>query len=200
MSSHHIIREDQEPALLILGEIRLTKIEPLLEWSPLVLVADVVLDAVVSWGIKIDVVLTEDREQANALERLKHQAPLKILSSEHQSGHLRNALYFLIAGKHRAVHIAGTLSAGLQKELTEFGDRIQITFLEDTYRWLLIAGGSFKKWFPQGTTLKVTKSQPTQEVRLEGLQMNGESAFVEMEGFVVMQSAEAFWVAELNSQ
>jgi len=57
MSSHHIIRDKQEPALIIAnGEAcSLDLVEQLLEWSPTVVVLDGALERVISLGIKVDV-------------------------------------------------------------------------------------------------------------------------------------------------
>jgi len=58
MSSHHFVKEQQEPALLILDtSVSYETMSPLLEWSPTVLVTELAIDAVLSWGIKVDVIL-----------------------------------------------------------------------------------------------------------------------------------------------
>ena len=40
MSSHHFVKEGQEPALLIMDALSLALIEPLLEWAPQVIVCE----------------------------------------------------------------------------------------------------------------------------------------------------------------
>jgi thiamine pyrophosphokinase len=57
MSSHHIIRDKQEPALIIAnGEAcSMDILDQLLEWSPMVIVLDGALEHVISLGIKVDV-------------------------------------------------------------------------------------------------------------------------------------------------
>ena len=59
MSSHHFVKEQQEPAVFILDaeHIHLDRISGLLEWVPTILVSEKALDRVLSWGIKIDVIL-----------------------------------------------------------------------------------------------------------------------------------------------
>ena len=49
MSSHHIVRDDQEPALIIAnGEAcSMNLLHQLLEWSPLVVVLDSAIDRVI---------------------------------------------------------------------------------------------------------------------------------------------------------
>jgi len=59
MSSHHIVRDDQEPALIIANGAACSDelLGQLLEWSPLVVVLDSAMERVVELGIKVDVLL-----------------------------------------------------------------------------------------------------------------------------------------------
>lgn len=59
MSSHHFVKEKQEPALLILAdeEINVPLLQSLLEWSPLVVADEKTLFLLNHDPIKIDVVL-----------------------------------------------------------------------------------------------------------------------------------------------
>ena len=58
MSSHHIIRDEQEPALYIhaADNFTLEAMGDLLEWSPTVLVSPAALKKVVDFGMKVDAV------------------------------------------------------------------------------------------------------------------------------------------------
>ena len=56
MSSHHIVKDGQEPALLIIDSYFNEKeLNQLLEWNPLVIVTDKAIERVLSLGIKVDV-------------------------------------------------------------------------------------------------------------------------------------------------
>ena len=59
MSSHHIVKEGQEPALIIAnGESCSTELlGQLLEWSPFVVVLDGAINRVLDLGIKVDLSL-----------------------------------------------------------------------------------------------------------------------------------------------
>ena len=69
MSSHHIVREGQEPALIIAnGESCSNELMgQLLEWSPLVLVLDGAITRVNELGIKVDVLLGDFDSHEHAL-------------------------------------------------------------------------------------------------------------------------------------
>jgi thiamine pyrophosphokinase len=105
MSSHHIVREDQEPALLIADAhaISFEIIQELLEWSPTVLVVEKALQEVLTWGIKIDVVIAPVGNIPQLTEALHDQFPLKLISCQGEDDAIATALYFLIAAKQRAV-------------------------------------------------------------------------------------------------
>src|SRR5690606_13901028 len=75
MSSHHFVKEGQEPALLILDEVDSSLVQPLLEWSPLVIVAEAAVHHVLAWGIKIDVLLASDEGIDELKIAMRDQAP-----------------------------------------------------------------------------------------------------------------------------
>jgi thiamine pyrophosphokinase len=56
MSSHHIVREKQEPALLILGlnNFPSEQLGQLLEWSPTIIATPLIAEELNSLGLKID--------------------------------------------------------------------------------------------------------------------------------------------------
>ena len=59
MSSHHIVRDDQEPALIIANGAACHEelLGQVLEWQPLVIVLDSAIERVINLNIKVDVVL-----------------------------------------------------------------------------------------------------------------------------------------------
>ena len=79
MSSHHFVKEQQEPAVLILNTegFSFDSISPLLEWVPTVLVAETCVEQVLTWVIKIDVILASQEFQQKNLQLLEEQYPLK---------------------------------------------------------------------------------------------------------------------------
>ena len=79
MSSHHFVKEGQEPALFILDNLAFRYAESLLEWVPLVMVADSVLESVLQWRIKIDVVLQCEHSIELIADLIKDQGPVETL-------------------------------------------------------------------------------------------------------------------------
>src|SRR5688572_8341929 len=146
MSSHHIIREDQEPALLIMdaAAARFEQMQELLEWSPTVMVAEPALAEVLSWGIKIDVVIASADKISALTASLQDQFPLKLIPCNKQEEALATALYFLIAAKQKAVNVVATESL----EVFEAFSSLDISLFQSGKRWSLIRHGQYEKWLP----------------------------------------------------
>ena len=108
MSSHHFVKEQQEPAVFILEVegISFETVAPLLEWSPTLLVAQEAVEVVLSWGIKIDVVLGTLEFQSENRHLLEEQYPLRFLTVSSESA-LEEGIHYLLASQHKGVHLVG---------------------------------------------------------------------------------------------
>lgn len=108
MSSHHIVRDDQEPALIIANGASCSSelMGQLLEWSPLVIVLDSAIERVLPLGIKVDVLLGDfdnglDIEYYKAL-----QFPLEIVyAPDQEKTDLEKAFDYLVEKGHKAVNV-----------------------------------------------------------------------------------------------
>lgn len=193
MSSHHFVKEGQEPALLILETIPFAVVEPLLEWAPQIIVFEHALDEVIRWGIKIDVVLAANNSDEILKQKLLSQTPVKILSSG-ESDTLETALYFLIGTKQKAVNILVNDPARLFDKLENFLDQIAIGLLTEEAKWSAIVSGAYKKWFPSGSVIFVRGDV---DFKLsENLKRHNIHFEVINEGFVTIAAERPFWIGE----
>lgn len=182
MSSHHIIREDQEPALLIL-EMQagsFDQVQELLEWSPTVLIAEKCLQEVLRWGIKIDVVIARDQNISALAKSLHDQFPLKLLSCKSAEEILSTALYFLIAKKQKAANILTNEPLENFEPFTS----MDLSVFNEGKRWSFIRSGSYEKWLPAGRKLYIYPSNGLAEI------------VTQKDGVVVFQRDQGFWVGE----
>ena len=101
MSSHHIVREDQEPALLIVNAhaMAFEKIQELLEWMPTVIVLADQVETVVAWGIKVDVVIVPLTAMELWRDKLADQTPVKLIPYNLKEYPMDIAFYFLSKSK-----------------------------------------------------------------------------------------------------
>ena len=86
MSSHHIVRDDQEPALIIANGASCSEelLGQLLEWSPYVIVLDSAVTRAIQLGIKIDVILGDFDRNFDPYFYTNEQFPLEIIHTPNQ--------------------------------------------------------------------------------------------------------------------
>jgi thiamine pyrophosphokinase len=167
MSSHHIVKDKQEPALLIAnGEACAVEIlHQLLEWSPFVVVLDGAIDRVLELGIKIDLFCGDFDSHSITLENLrKVQFPIEIISTPDQDKtDLEKGLDILLEKGFPAVNIVwatGRRSDHFMSNLSviiNYQHKIKITLIDDhgsTYP-IQPFPKVFKKWFTAGSTLSL---------------------------------------------
>jgi thiamine pyrophosphokinase len=184
MSSHHIIREDQEPALVIddASPENLATLQQLLEWSPTVIATEQALERVLTWGIKIDVAVVQEANLEKWKILLQEQVPIKILTSPSHNETPEIALLFLVASKQRVVNVISNCDVeAFEKFLT-----LDVAVIRNGRRWVFIRSGRFEKWLPAGT-----------EVRLYPKRAHPEPV-VEKEGMVTVHRDCGFWLCEIN--
>ena len=145
MSSHHIVREKQEPALYIhhLGGFNEEYLGQLLEWSPSLIVNASEYEKVVSLGLKVDVIVNPADEQVFQ----ENTKTIDTLTNE-----LDAVLDYLISRKYPAVNVI-TLKSNL-RELGSYIAEISIVVFTETEKAYAIKSG-FRVWKPQGTVFRI---------------------------------------------
>jgi hypothetical protein len=196
MSSHHFVKEGQEPALLILDALTFDVAGPLLEWAPLLVVVQPALDDVLLWNIKIDVVIAREKDVKDLSSRLAGQAPLTILSHTSDESALINALYFLIRKKQNAVNIISSSANAVIAMAENFVDQIQINVIDGSVKWSAVASGHFQKWMSAGTRVFIKESFRQQSIDLNGLKKVGDHYESIVDGMVRLESESLFWFGE----
>jgi hypothetical protein len=191
MSSHHIVREDQEPALLILNAhaISFEKIQELLEWMPTVIVTESEIETVVAWGIKVDVVLVPEDKVSYWREQLIEQSPVKIISFDGAEDNIDSAFQYLKSSKATAVNCL----LKTEVELTKFeGSSFDVDGFIANTRWSWIKSGHIEKWMPKESRLQILPI----EVRNEFAEFTESGWLIEKDGIVKLESHNPFWLGE----
>jgi hypothetical protein len=200
MSSHHFVKEQQEPSVFILNteDISFDTVSPLLEWVPTVLVWQDCVETVLSWGIKVDVILATTAFQKANLHLLEEQYPVRFLTVS-DGGFLEEGLQYLLASQHKGVHLVGFDHAELTG-LTEKANLLDLTVLDGEWKYYPVKQGKFKKWFATSEIRILGKeNQP-----LELFNSNGQLLFpiqyltqIELpEGISEFSSSGIFWIGE----
>lgn len=202
MSSHHIIRDEQEPALLVLDPLAIERehLDGLLEWSPTLLVTEQYLPTLLDWGIKVDQVLARSSSPL-----LKTESELfDVIEQPKGSSALDEALAFLLRKNHHSVNIVGNPENELVF-LHALVDRMNCVLFEANRKIVLARHGVYRKWLRAYTSLSV---QPLDVISLStsGLMDDLDNEKVEDElqitttddGVLILRSnLKPFLVAEL---
>jgi hypothetical protein len=192
MSSHHIVRENQEPALLIANAhaISFEKVQELLEWMPTIIVLSTEVDTVLAWGIKIDIVISSLSEIDELRNRLTDQAPIKFISYNATDNPIDTAFYFLISAKHSGVN--ALLHHTEELERIPSVSRIDVEVFIDDTRWCFVKSGRFEKWYAAGTQLSFFPDN----LKFDLFERAFSTYRVESDGLVCLQTIHPFWVGE----
>jgi thiamine pyrophosphokinase len=198
MSSHHVIRDKQEPALLIANGQACSDdlLGQLLEWSPFVVVLDGAADRVLDLGIKIDVLLGDFDRDFKPQTILERQFPLEIVHVPNQDKtDLEKGIEFLIERGFPAVNIVWATGRRADHTLANltniarYKHQIKIVMLDDHSKIFPLVG-TFTKWYAAGTPISLMPVGSVEGIVTEGLKynLNNESLTI---GYRVGNSNEA---------
>ena len=166
MSSHHVVREKQEPALLVLGLDNFDDelLGQLLEWSPTVITTAETAEKLNSYGIKIDWIITDS---VNEVE----QSDVKLMAAN--SNNLADAaLKYLTAYEYPSVNIV-TDELDLN-DYSPYADRINLVIFNDNKKIFPVTPG-FSKWKPAGDLIEILDVIP--EIEVKGLKKLSETRY-----------------------
>jgi hypothetical protein len=192
MSSHHFVKEGQEPALFILDNFPFHCVESLLEWVPLVMVADRALENVLHWGIKIDVVLQDEYSLELLEDIVKDQGPVQTLVGD-KDHIVQTGLRYLVHNGYDAVNLLSIPREEIFQEVERSAHKLQVGIYNEQEKWSLISTGKFEKWMPAEATLLI---RSTSGVQTNGIIQKGEVWEALSAGIVTIQSESAFWIGE----
>jgi len=177
MSSHHIVRDDQEPALIIAnGEAcSMELLNQLLEWSPLVVVLDAAIDRVLELGIKVDVLLGDFDRDFDYEKYREAQYPIEIIRMEDQdSTDLDKAYRYLIERGIPAANVVWATGKRADHTFTNLtnmikvADRLKVVLL-DNHSKVFLLPKSYKKWYPAATNISLIPIGEVNHITTENL-------------------------------
>lgn len=163
MSSHHIVRDDQEPALIIANGAACNRelLGQLLEWSPLVIVLDSAMERVMDLNIKVDVLLGDFDRDFNTERYQTLQYPIDIIHTPDQNKtDLEKAFDYLIERKIPAVNVVWATGRRADHTITNitnivrYKDLIKIVVLDDHSKIFLLPR-LFEKWYSANTPISL---------------------------------------------
>jgi thiamine pyrophosphokinase len=163
MSSHHIVKDDQEPALIIANGASCSSelLGQLLEWSPIVVVLDSAIERVLQLDIKVDVLLGDFDRNFDANYYKEKQFPLEIIHTPDQNKtDLQKAFDYLIKKGHQAVNVIWATGKRADHTMTNitciaaYKEKIKIVILDDHSKIFLLPK-IYEKWYTKETIISI---------------------------------------------
>lgn len=210
MSSHHIVRDDQEPALIIGNGAACDPelLGQLLEWSPLVVVLDSAIERVLELGIKVDVLLGDFDHGFDPEIYRTSQYPIEIVYAPDQNKtDLEKAFDYLIQRQIPAANVVWATGKRADHTITNltnivrYRNLLKIVILDDHSKIFLLPN-KFEKWYtaktpisliPIGVVNGIFSNNLKYELKDDTLTMGyrtGSSNSVEKDGIVTITHLE----------
>jgi hypothetical protein len=173
MSSHHIVKEKQEPGLYIhqLGDFNEEYLGQLLEWSPTLIVNASEYEKAISLGLKVDIVVNHLENPAALQENTK-----TIIGP---GDDFNTVLNFLISEKYPALNIIATENK--LADLSYYIPLIDLVLFNGLRKTYAITSG-FKVWRPKGSIYYIDVISYFETSNLK--QNDGEEFEVVNDGFI----------------
>jgi hypothetical protein len=195
MSSHHFVKEGQEPALILVDPFTLAEVGQMLEWSPFVVVLPGAIESMISAGIKADLIICYRDDFPEVQQLTGYQMPVNILSCYTNESALTIALdeigptgqsYIIIkiADADRAIGF-----------VQPYVERLHLTIMDDKLKWSLITAATFTKWMTKDSLLQI---KPTARYVVTGSEHKQTDNTIQIltDGFVSVHSDQVFWLGE----
>ncbi|MFC5684193.1 thiamine diphosphokinase [Flavobacterium sp. MAHUQ-51] len=163
MSSHHIVRDDQEPALIIANGAACNPelLGQLLEWSPLVIVLDSAMERVMELDIKVDVLLGDFDRDFDPNYYKEKQYPIEIVHTPDQDKtDLEKAFDYLYERNIPAVNVVWATGKRADHTITNltnivrYREKLKIVILDDHSKVFLLPR-RFEKWYTANTPISL---------------------------------------------
>lgn len=177
MSSHHIVKDNQEPALIIAnGEsCSFELLGQLLEWSPFVIVLDRAMERVIELEIKVDVLLGDFDRDFDPQHYLEKQFPLTIVHTPNQDKtDLEKAFDYLIEKGHSAVNVVWATGKRADHTITNltslinYREQLKIVLLDD-YSKIFLLPKHYQKWYTKDTVLSLIPVGTVEQITTQNL-------------------------------
>lgn len=188
MSSHHIVREKQEPALLVLGMEHFTDelLGQLLEWSPTLIATANTAEKLNSEGIKVDLIVDSSTDPEDI------QSDIKFIRAS-DTTEAEAALSYLVEQKYPAVNVV--TDDFVMDDYLDFAERINLVVYSRNKKIYPVNNG-FSKWKPTGESIALLS--PAKNLTVSGLRQVADNEYVtEADGFFSLRFAQPYlFIAE----
>jgi hypothetical protein len=191
MSSHHFVKENQEPALILAEQFDLTEVSGLLEWSPCIVAFPAAFESVALHGLHIDFAINYDSTSTSLAER---PVDFQLLTSGVDlKSMLDVSLSVLMARNCTHINIWTSQPEAALRLLEGTHSTLGLAVVDRTHAWARISSGKFSKWLPSGYMLSYRGPGPA---AIQNGNLSGAVITAVKDGLVTVQSPSSFWIGE----
>ena len=189
MSSHHIVRDEQEPALFVIDPemVDFEIISELLEWNPVLCVGEKSLDFIANKGVKIDVAFCSGETLAFIEEKLTSQEPVRVVAID--TDFIPAVIHYLSEKGHK------TVSLIMQPQTCHDFYPVEIIFYHQNQKTYYLQNQLWRKWLAKGTQLFFDYDK---NMEVKNLIFKGNNVFETVsDGIVeILHPEGGFWLSE----
>jgi len=192
VSSHHIVRDQQEPALILadLVAFPFDLLGQLLEWAPFTVCGEDALDQALAYGINLDVVFSD---RPDVEELLAHFPSIVIVRPK--ENWIEEAILLLAAKGHKAVNMIASDNAMDLDVLHRMSSLILMDIVTPTKKYIR-AEKEFSKWLPAGSRIHIIGAEHAQ---IDGRRLTEEEIDLRRDGLVQIISTSPFIIGQAFS-
>lgn len=183
MSSHHFVKDKQEPALIIANGADCSNelLNQLLEWNPFVLVLDGALDRVLMKGIKVDAVIGDfDSINVSRLGVEDEQNIDWLVMEDQDTTDLEKGIRFLIDNGHKAANVVWGTGKRLDHShnnlitVAKYGSQMAMCIIDDHSKAYLLPPNpaKFNKYFTAESIISLLPLTDVRGISTAGLKYN----------------------------
>ncbi|MEL7145408.1 MAG: hypothetical protein AAFO69_03500 [Bacteroidota bacterium] len=186
MSSHHIVRDEQEPALLIAGFSMNQKedIGQLLEWSPTVIAMENSINDLITLGVKVDVAVVPEDQKNHWQEVLQFQQPVRFLHANgEQVSVIAGIIQHYLDQNYKTFHLlSNQMTVFTFINLCQyFKYKAELVFINESQKVTVHQVGSYKKWLTAGESISVFPIEDPTYLRTTGFTENLDNQMIREE-------------------
>ncbi len=191
MSSHHVIREGQEPPVLIMDAVAAENplLPDLLEWSPVIIALPDAVPAILLQQIKIDILLCSPDDLSRWKQVFRERYPVTLIGMS-AGDQLPGVLMGILEKYNSGIIYAFTDS----QENTALLSKLEkvVCFIRDQ-RWSWFRQGNFRKWMRKGDELEIVGEYGD----FEGGELIGSNRIRQTEdGIIFIKQLKNAWILE----
>ncbi len=150
MSSHHVVKENQEGSLVILetDSIEFPVLESFLEWSPIIIAGRGAFKVLTSRGIKVDAVICSSEAMDELTDEISYQYPIDVIQLEKDDTTIDMSLDYLMKRKSDVVNVFTWLDLPEMFQIQPRYSDLKINIIIKNHSYYIPGKRRFEKWLP----------------------------------------------------